>query len=266
MAMSEMYEAIQSFGVPVVLDGTGGDELFGGYWDRQFPLAVHDAIKSKNWGLVTEMSKSGGHFWDALGWRGLRLSLARLLLNVPGVKHKSNAVRNYCSRDVLEATSADPLERRPISFLEALYRDVESGRLGEWIWHNDRNAMMSSIENRSPLLDYRLVKFIATPATRKFVGQWNKHELRSAFDQLGNLPTQWRKQKQGFRWAGRRFFKDNKTRILDLVASSKVLKPYVQIDAFCSAARQSEQLITSRLTPRLLCVAGVEQALQLTDS
>ena len=250
MAMSEMYEAIQGFGVPVVLDGTGGDEIFGGYWDRQFPYALQDAIKCRDWRSLARMSRSGKPFWDGLGWRGLRLGSAQLLLGIPGVKHKSNAVRDYCSRDVLEAVSGDPLEQQPISFPEALYRDVERGRLGEWIWHNDRNAMMSSIENRSPLLDHRLARFIGTGAARKFVGQWNKHELRSAFDQLVNLPTQWRVQKQGFRWAARRFFKDNKSHILELVASSDLLKPYVRVDEFCSAAMQGEQLIASRLTPR----------------
>src|SRR5205814_195986 len=72
MAMSEMYEAIQSFGVPVVLDGTGGDEIFGGYWDRQFPFALQDAIRCKNWQSLARMSRSGKPFWNELGWRGVR--------------------------------------------------------------------------------------------------------------------------------------------------------------------------------------------------
>jgi asparagine synthase (glutamine-hydrolysing) len=266
MAMSEMYEAIKEHGVPVVLDGTGGDEIFGGYWDRQFPFALKDAIRSRDWRTLAAMGKSGRPFWDGLGWSSFRHDAGQLLLAIPGVGHKSNAIRDYCSHAVLKEPSRDPLEQQLISFKEALYRDVECGRLGEWIWHNDRNAMMSSIENRSPLLDYRLVKFIGTGAGRKFVGQWNKYELRSAFDRLVNLPTQWRVQKQGFRWAARRFFRDNKSKILELVASSNLLKPYVRVGAFCDAARQGDQLITSRLTPRLLCVAGIEEALQLSDT
>jgi asparagine synthase (glutamine-hydrolysing) len=265
MAMSEMYEAIQKFDVPVVLDGTGGDEIFGGYWDRQFPFAVQDAIRRKDIRSVVRSSRSGQPFWDNLGWRGIRRGAAQLLLSVPGVKHKSNAVRDYCSRDVVNASSSDPLAQEQLTFSEALYRDAERGRLGEWIWHNDRNAMMSSIENRSPLLDYRLAKFMATDATQKFVAQWNKHELRSAFDQLVKLPTQWRVQKQGFRWAARRFFKDNRSRILDLVGSSRVLRPCVRIDRFCEDARSNEQLITSRLAARMMCVAGIEHALNVAS-
>jgi asparagine synthase (glutamine-hydrolysing) len=226
---------------------------------------MQDAIRRKDLRSIVRSSRSGRPFWDNLGWRGIRRGAAQLLLSVPGVKHKSNAVHDYCSRDVINASSADPLALEQLTFSEALYRDAERGRLGEWIWHNDRNAMMSSIENRSPLLDYRLAKFIATDATKKFVAQWNKHELRSAFDQLVKLPTQWRVQKQGFRWAARRFFKDNRSRILDLVDSSRVLRPWVRIDRFCEDARRNEQLITSRLTARMVCVAGIEHALHVAS-
>jgi asparagine synthase (glutamine-hydrolysing) len=186
-----------------------------------------------------------------------------LVLNIPGVRHKSNAVRTYCTSQVVNSPSADPLDNPTLTFHEALLKDVECGRLTEWIWHNDRNAMMASIENRSPLLDYRLANYLGTGADRKFVGQWNKHELRSAFDSLIGLPTQWRSEKQGFRWAARRFYRDNKGQILDLIASSQILKPLVRLQALCDEARTDGSLITSRLTPRLLCVAGIEHALEL---
>jgi asparagine synthase (glutamine-hydrolysing) len=263
MAMSEMYDVIRQHNVPVVLDGTGGDEIFGGYWDRQFPAAFREALRSWDWQWIAAFRGNGARLWHAAGGRKVRQTLADALLAIPGIRHKSNAMRQYCSADVINAPTADPLGWEALSFQETLYRDVERGRLGEWIWHNDRNAMMSSIENRSPLLDFRLSKFLSTGAKRKFAGEWNKHELRSAFDYLVKLPTQWRSEKQGFRWAARRFFRENRESILNLIESSQVLSPHVNVRRFCDDAQRGEQLITSRLTPRLLCVAGVERALGL---
>jgi asparagine synthase (glutamine-hydrolysing) len=262
MAMSEMYEAISAHNVPVVLDGTGGDEIFGGYWDRQFPAAFSDAIRARDWKWIAQF-RSSARLWHAAGGRRIRQMLADTFLHLTGIRHKSNSLRRYCSQEVVKAANPDPVEDPALSFQETLYRDVERGRLGEWIWHNDRNAMMSSIENRSPLLDYRLAKFLTTGAKRKFVGQWNKHELRSAFDLLAKLPTQWRSEKQGFRWAARRFLKENRASILELIESSQALRAYVDLRRFCDDARSNEQLITSRLTPRLLGIAGVERALDL---
>jgi asparagine synthetase B (glutamine-hydrolysing) len=83
MAMSEMYEAVQGYGVPVVLDGTGGDEIFGGYWDRQFPFAVKDAIKRSDWHALAAMRQSGRPFWEAMGWDRVRHSFGQLLLAIP---------------------------------------------------------------------------------------------------------------------------------------------------------------------------------------
>ncbi|MCX6865643.1 MAG: asparagine synthase-related protein, partial [Verrucomicrobia bacterium] len=44
IAMAEMYQHIGEHDVRVVLDGTGGDEFFGGYWGRYYPPAVSDAL------------------------------------------------------------------------------------------------------------------------------------------------------------------------------------------------------------------------------
>lgn len=48
MAMSEMYEAVAGHGIVVALDGTGGDEQFGGYWSRQLPFALREA-RARGW-------------------------------------------------------------------------------------------------------------------------------------------------------------------------------------------------------------------------
>lgn len=140
------------------------------------------------------------------------------------------------------------------------------GRLGEWIWHNDRNAMMYGIENRSPLLDYRLIPCIRTGYAAKFQGQWNKLELRRAFDAFCPLPTQWRVQKQGFRWKRNSFMKYNKEAVLALVEGSSFLTQRFQTLRYVDRCRKDDMLYQSPLTDRLLSVAGVAERLRLVSS
>ena len=136
----------------------------------------------------------------------------------------------------------------------------------EWLWQNDRNAMMSGIENRSPFLDYRLAPFMHSGYRDKFVGGWNKHELRSLFAAFVPLPTQWRRDKQGFRWVYSRFLRQNRKDVLELVASSEILRQSVDVDRLLDRARSSDNYLGSSLLERMLGIAGLEQTLGLSGS
>ena len=73
MAMSEMYEAIAGYDIPVVLDGTGGDEIFGGYWDRHYPFAIRDALKRGDGAWLAQAARRNARLF----WRITRDMLAR---------------------------------------------------------------------------------------------------------------------------------------------------------------------------------------------
>jgi asparagine synthase (glutamine-hydrolysing) len=269
MGMSEMYERVAQDDVRVVLDGTGGDEIFGGYWDRQYPVALREAMaggdiawlrdslpNSPKPGMRLMQAASNVLFHNSaidIDWRTFR-------------KRFSGPSRSLEMTGV-SAKSRDPLACPPARFTDALVRDASpGGRLGEWIWHNDRNAMMSGIENRSPILDYRLIPFMGSGYASKYVRQWNKHQLRKVFDVFTPLPTQWREQKQGFRWNGRVFLKENQSDILALIESSAYLGNRYNTRRFVDRARSNRRYLTSSLTPRLLCIAGLEARMGLAAS
>ncbi len=258
MAMAEMYEAIAAYDVPVVLDGTGGDEVFGGYWDRYLRVAIHEAGAAGDgeWlARLVEEQRDDPLVSQYIAWA--RAEMANPSLPPPSLDTPFAAAR-FCSPDVLAAPLADPLPAFRGTLAEALVTDAMDGRLGEWIWHNDRNAMMSSIENRSPFLDYRLVPFMASGYRAKFAGTWSKHELRRAYDAFVALPTQWRREKQGFRWVGGWFLRENAAPVLELVAGSRVLRELVEVDAFVDHAAKDGQWLAGELAPRLACIAGLE--------
>ena len=267
MAMPQMYRAIAQRGIPVVLDGTGGDEFFGGYWPRHLPNAFRQAISESNtsWiGEVCNANRNSKFLRHALAWarrdRSAISAGGAIWRAITGQLHPF--IR--CSwREALEFQNPDPLPANSTSFNETLCRDVApGGRLGEWIWHNDRNAMMSSVENRSPLLDHRLHPFLFSGYQNKYVGEWNKHELRSVFSQFAPLPTQWRRDKQGFRWDGRRFIRNHQRQILELIDESTWCSEVFNNHRFVRAASRVPKLLSSSLGKQALCIAGLEASMR----
>jgi asparagine synthase (glutamine-hydrolysing) len=261
IAMSEMYEAISETNVPVVLDGSGGDEVFGGYWSRYYASAIREAARSGDWPWVREsLAANGTH--RSLGVKALLgTPWERSTFNTRLRGFRKTFSRPYFSLGFrpLPFPPPHPRDRSPASFTDALLTDAQPGGiLGEWIWHNDRNAMMFGIENRSPFLDHRLIPFMHTGYRQKMHREWNKYELRRAFSNFTPLPTQWRVEKQGFNWRRKHFLYENRDAVLDLIGSSECLRQVYPIHRFVDRAHRERSYISSKLAARLLCVAGVE--------
>lgn len=262
MAMPAMYEAIAAEGVPVVVDGTGGDEIFGGYWDRYYSYAVAEAWRAGNHRWLASSLRHNRDYWGKRFKRGLKSRLKSL--GRSAAEGLADPVAHYSSFDTTAALTLDPLAGFSGSLSDAQKRDAFAGRLGDWIWQNDRNAMMHGIENRSPLLDYRFSGFINLPYDRKFNGPWNKLALREAFSSLTPLPTQWRQQKQGFRWNTRQFTSDNKAAILELIRSCESLQHQVDVARFVDNASRTPRLMRGGFLSRMLAVAGTAEALSIS--
>jgi asparagine synthase (glutamine-hydrolysing) len=251
VAMFEMYEAISREEIPVVLDGTGGDEVFGGYWDRYFSAAVREAVRKGDgpWLDAHETARRTHPFLPSASWP-----------EPPGQGNMQldDCIVPFADSRLREAaqTAAHwiPSER----LIDTLVEDAFRGRLAEWIWHNDRNAMAFGIENRSPFLDWRLISQMGEPYDQAFRDGWNKFALRCVFDEFVPLPTQWRRQKQGFRWRSAPFIKANRVEILALVASSTLLREFVDLDAWLNRATIDRGFLTGPLTPRLIVAAAME--------
>lgn len=270
LAMPQLYAQIARHDVPVVLDGTGGDELFAGYWDRYYRFALRQALAEGDQAWIAASLAANADSPQVL-------ALARQVLHPPNTPDGAPSgadglvratedpadIDSFVDPAVLCARRVDPLRDFQGTLAQALVTDAAHGRLHEWLWQNDRNAMTYGIENRSPLLDFRLASYMQTDFRRKFVGPWNKHELRSAFAQYLPLPTQWRRDKQGFRWVYHRFLKNNRAQVLELVASSRLLPQRVDVTRMLDAARKQDTYLECGLLQRMLCLAGLEQTMGL---
>lgn len=266
MAMPQMYEVIESEGIPVVLDGSGGDEMFGGYWERHMAFAMREALKQRDWPWIRQILSSNRKS-NQVTRSLIKAFFPAAMLNMKNKvsSHLSKQLHpliNASYPEIWNSVDPDPMVTLSSDFSSSLSMDVApGGRLGEWIWHNDRNSMMSSVESRSPLLDYRLHKFLFTGYSSKYQGVWNKYELRRVFDQFQPLPTQWRSQKQGFRWDGKHFIMNNKERIIELIESSNCLPEVLNTKSLVALARKYPKILRSSLGKQALCVAGIEQSL-----
>jgi asparagine synthase (glutamine-hydrolysing) len=272
LAMPQLYAQIASHDVPVVLDGTGGDEIFGGYWDRQhgFAMAEAQAAGDQEWLDEALRGNENNPKFQVLV-RGDQpvgmLTSGRPLASagIVGSPNDPDDLGAFVDPSVGSAASSDPLDGFTGTLGQAMALDASGGRLHEWLWQNDRNAMMSGIENRSPLLDHRLAPFMHSGYRNKFSGPWNKLELRRLFPSFVELPTQWRKDKQGFRWVYGRFLRHNKAQVLELIEASRLLPQRVSVGPLLDLARRDARYLECSLLQRMLCLAGLEQEMGLSS-
>jgi asparagine synthase (glutamine-hydrolysing) len=175
-------------GVPVMIQGQGGDELFWGYpWVRQ---AVEESIAKR------KLLNGDSGFWDYLraegpwnGWKRFR-SHKNFVDSVifydvtPDFQYAHDHVSGYYTTDFLQKLdSANPYKlftlSQPWPSLEVLMtRLICQTYLSEnGIAQSDRLSMASSVELRLPLCDYRLVEIV--------IG------LRKAHSDLHLTPKKW---------------------------------------------------------------------------
>lgn len=260
LGLPVLYAALGERDIRVALDGAGGDEIFAGYWKRQAGFAMRDAARAGDTAWLARV-REGGMLPEALAaMRDAELTSQRL--PVPAREMLDERALSLLSRDrrstVEGAPSGDPLDGFGGTLSQALAIDLTRGRMQEWLWQNDRNAMSAGVENRSPLLDFRLAPYLSTGYAAKMDGRWNKRELRALFERLTPLPTAQRAEKQGFRFLSRRFLKANRARVLELLAGSAMCAAWADRGRIVDAISADEDMVASPLAERLVVIAGLE--------
>lgn len=205
--------------VKVTLGGQGGDEVFGGY-TRYLVAYLEQALK----GAIHETNEEAEHI----------VSLRSILPNLPTLQRYTPMLQQFWRSGVFEpmdrryfrlldrlggATSvlddewrsAHPPERAFERFAERFNRpDTRSyfnkmthfdltASLPALLQVEDRASMASGLESRVPLLDHRIIEFMATlPPRLKFRGGELKYLLKRAAGDVVPPAVLARKDKMGF--------------------------------------------------------------------
>jgi asparagine synthase (glutamine-hydrolysing) len=160
-------------GVPVTLNGQGGDELLSGYWQSYF-LYIRELWKQRR--LVS----LANHFTGALLGDGN----PALLGQVPFMIQRYCARRKPPLQGSLRMTTCG---KSANLFEEILALDEQSRRVYEirnmflprLLKWDDRNSMAFSVEGRYPFLDHELIELCLSFAPQTLYRDgWTKYPLR----------------------------------------------------------------------------------------
>ncbi len=186
VAQSILMQRIADKGIKVVLSGIGGDEVLAGYPNIFYPAQVVNELKQIN--------------FKNINLRAVYHSLPNSLKNYFYIqKHKKLKILK--TNDVTELFNSrfNKCFEHEDKLNEYLKHSLLQWTVPGMVWFEDRSSMASSVENRSPLLDYRVVDFLLSlPGKYKIDKNFTKRILRDAMKDILPEEIRVRKAKQGF--------------------------------------------------------------------
>jgi asparagine synthase (glutamine-hydrolysing) len=231
-AQWRVMRAARETGVKVLLDGQGGDEVFGGYAKFRYAYLA-SLLRAGRLGTVAREA------WASLLQRDLYILdirqgyryLPRRLRALLGVDSLLQQVlrADWNSAVGDESTPATRWWRlaagfnapaTPLTLVQAVQiEDLLVDTLPLILRMEDRSSMAFSIEARVPLLDHKLVEFgLSLPDHQKIQGGFSKFAVREATRGLMPEAVRMRRTKLGFAGADRRWLSgDLRAQVTELI-------------------------------------------------
>lgn len=160
VSVDYLYESIAATGVRVALDGQGADELLAGY-KTYFPVVIPWYVVSgrfrQAWLALKDQHRFGFFYAIVLALRGLLPEpLRKVMRRVYGYE------RMFVDINGTKATrwlTPEAPSRANGNLLNRYLCEQHRKGLENLLYYGDIVAMRSSVENRSPFMDHRLVEF-----------------------------------------------------------------------------------------------------------
>jgi asparagine synthase (glutamine-hydrolysing) len=174
--------AAKANGVKVLLSGVGGDELFGGYpWQARARLLPSGHLEAAMRRRSSALTRRAHAAWSKLGPGRIRTRIARAFrllaqFQVWHAQSVSSTLVPYMSD--IDAAVAERIESLSGNYFGISTRAVSSDPFNQINYANvftvianqnyqlDMACMRNSVENRGPLLDYKLVEYLMSVPDR----------------------------------------------------------------------------------------------------
>jgi asparagine synthase (glutamine-hydrolysing) len=253
-AQWRVMRAAREGGVKVLIDGQGGDEVFGGYAKFKYAYLASLMGSGQLATAARELSgmiRQGDRYVLDIrnGFRYLPASLRRVL-NVDSVLQQ--VLRGDWKKAVAEDSSPatrwwrNAWQNGNGSGLTALQRiqvdDIVVDTLPQLLRMEDRSSMAFSLEARVPFLDHHVVELgLSLPDHLKVNHGWGKFAVRQAMVDLLPDAVRLRKTKLGFAAPDRAWLaNDLRGPITGLLESELRCQRFVDVDALRRWYRGSE--------------------------
>jgi asparagine synthase (glutamine-hydrolysing) len=219
-----IWAQMRAAGTKVALNGGAGDENFGGYgW--YFDFAQRDHLLNgrfrQYWNNAVYSSESNSKA-EALLAPFLSLAKESAKAILPGSwieKRRRNQLSYFTG-----AHHQGPAN--PKNLCEALRSHMTNTLMPYWLRSGERGFMGIPLEERSPLLDYRIVDLaFRLPETYLIRDGWRKWILRKCVEDLLPAEVVWRKRKMGMPYPYARFRKRSQPILDEIFSRSK--NPYL---------------------------------------
>jgi asparagine synthase (glutamine-hydrolysing) len=200
-------EQMKKDGVKVLLDGTGGDEVFGGY-PEYLRVLENNLLKEKkvisafryfNQANLHE-NRRGIHLFKRYILFLLRVINSNIFVSDSTREYRGKLFNKFSKsnyafeiKQVLKECDSSKLFSP-----KEMQIDTLDQMLVNYLVITDRASMAHSIESRSPFLDYRLAKYMNLRQSDTFNKGFNKYLLRNIMPKVISDKIRWRRSKAGF--------------------------------------------------------------------
>ena len=210
-AQFRVMRLIKENGIKVVLDGQGGDELFGGYGSYYF-YCLRDILRHKGINQFIGQAKSVGQLKQYFKQLFLKKYIGYLFSAQQLKVHKRiHPELKYLNRDFLQRNvSRVARETDEYSLNEYLDKQFNNTLLKTYLKCEDRCSMWHSVESRTPFSDdINLIEYVfSLPTSVKIVNGELKSLIRTAMKGITPDAILNRKDKMGYLTPNRQWIAD----------------------------------------------------------